>query len=128
VALLRIQRSEVRGALNTALLEQFLTRLDEAAEDPEVRVVVISSDDQMALSSGLDLAEGASLDDRGRARRAELFTGFYDRLVSFPKPTVAACHGACIGGGAEMAVACDLRVAGGNLRMKFVGAPMDVPV
>lgn len=128
IALLRIQRPKVRNALNTPLLEALNARLDEAAADDEVRVVVISSNDQMALSAGLDLTEGDSLDEAGRLHRAKLFTGLYDRLVSLDKPTIAACHGACIGGGAELAVACDLRVAGGNMRMKFVGAMMDTPV
>ena len=47
---------------------------------------------------------------------------------AFPKPTVAACHGACVGGGAEIAVACDLRVGGSNLRLRFPGAALGVPV
>src|SRR5439155_15269988 len=52
----------------------------------------------------------------------------YDELTGFPKPTVAACHGACVGGGAEIAVACDLRVGGSNLRLRFPGAALGVPV
>ena len=50
------------------------------------------------------------------------------RADGFPKPTVAACHGAVVGGGAEIAVACDLRVGGSNLRMRFPGAELGVPV
>jgi enoyl-CoA hydratase/carnithine racemase len=41
---------------------------------------------------------------------------------------VAACHGACVGGGAEIAIACDLRVGGSNLRLRFPGAALGVPV
>jgi len=58
----------------------------------------------------------------------ELFADLYDQLTAFPKPTVAACHGSVVGGGAEVAIACDLRVAGGNLRMRFPGAALGVPV
>ena len=58
----------------------------------------------------------------------ELFARLYDELTGFPKPTVAACHGSCVGGGAEIAVACDLRVGGSNLRMRFPGAALGVPV
>ena len=58
----------------------------------------------------------------------ELFAQLYDELTGFPKPTVAACHGACVGGGAEIAVACDLRVGGSNLRMRFPGGALGVPV
>jgi methylglutaconyl-CoA hydratase len=58
----------------------------------------------------------------------ELFSELYDELTGFPKPTIAACHGACVGGGAEIAVACDLRVGGSNLRLRFPGAALGVPV
>jgi enoyl-CoA hydratase/carnithine racemase len=58
----------------------------------------------------------------------ELFARLYDELTAFPKPTVAACHGSVVGGGAEIAVACDLRVGGSNLRMRFPGAELGVPV
>jgi len=57
-----------------------------------------------------------------------LFADLYDELTGFPKPTVAVCHGACVGGGAEVAVACDLRVGGSNLRLRFPGAALGVPV
>ena len=61
-------------------------------------------------------------------RRMQLFADLYDELTGFPKPTVAACHGACVGGGAEIAVACDLRVGGSNLRLRFPGGSLGVPV
>ena len=58
----------------------------------------------------------------------QLFADLYDDLVSFPKPTVAVCHGATVGGGAEVAVACDIRVGGSNMRLRFPGASLGVPV
>jgi len=58
----------------------------------------------------------------------DLFRRFYDELTAFPKPTVCACHGACVGGGAEIAIACDLRIGGTNLRLRFPGAALGVPV
>ena len=80
----------------------------------------------MGLSAGADVRE--QLDAEGRVRRMELFARLYDELTGFPKPTVAACHGSCVGGGAEIAVACDLRVGGSNLRMRFPGGALGVPV
>jgi enoyl-CoA hydratase len=126
VALLRLEREEARNALNTPMLEELLGHLASAREDDAVRVLVISSNDHLGLSAGADVRE--QLDDEGKLHRMQLFADLYDRLTAFPKPTVAACHGAVVGGGAEIAVACDLRVAGGNLRMKFPGAELGVPV
>jgi enoyl-CoA hydratase len=68
------------------------------------------------------------LDEQGGLRRMQLFADLYERITSFPKPTVAVCHGSVVGGGAEVAVCCDLRVGGSNLRMKFPGAELGVPV
>jgi enoyl-CoA hydratase len=126
VALLRLERAEARNAMNTPMLEEMLAHLAAAREDEAVRVLVLSSNDHLGLSAGADVRE--ELDDEGGVRRMELFAQLYDELTAFPKPTVAVCHGACVGAGAEVAVACDLRVAGGNLRLKFPGAELGVPV
>jgi enoyl-CoA hydratase len=126
VALLQLDRPDARNAINTPMLEELLDHLDAARADEAVRVLVLSSTDHMGLSAGADVRE--ELDDAGKVRRMDLFARLYDELTGFPKPTVAACHGACVGGGAEIAVACDLRVGGGNLRLRFPGAALGVPV
>jgi enoyl-CoA hydratase len=126
VALLRLDRPNARNAMNTQLLEELLAHLTAAREDESVRVLVLSSTDHMSLSAGADVRE--ELDAEARVRRMELFARLYDDLTAFPKPTVAACHGSCVGGGAEVAVACDLRVAGSNLRLRFPGGALGVPV
>ena len=126
VALIRLERSEARNAMNTQILEELLEHLARAKGDDEARVVVLSSNDHLGLSAGADVKE--ELDEEGRVRRMELFAQLYDELTAFPKPTVAACHGSVVGGGAEIAVACDLRVGGSNLRMRFPGAELGVPV
>src|SRR5919198_6077031 len=126
VALLRLDRPEARNAINGAMLEELLAHLDAARRDDGVRVLVLSPADHMGLSAGADVRE--ELDADGRVHRMELFARLYDELTGFPKPTVAACHGSCVGGGAEIAVACDLRVGGSNLRMRFPGGALGVPV
>jgi enoyl-CoA hydratase/carnithine racemase len=126
VALLRLDRPEARNAINTEMLEAMIGHLASARDDEAVRVLVISSSDHMGLSAGADVRE--QLDQDGRVHRMELFARLYDEITGFPKPTVAACHGACVGGGAEIAVACDLRVGGSNLRLRFPGAALGVPV
>ena len=126
IALLRLDRPVARNAMNTQMLTELLGHLEAARADDEVRVLVLSSTDHMGLSAGADVREELNAD--GRVHRMELFARLYDELTGFPKPTVAACHGSCVGGGAEVAVACDLRVAGANLRMRFPGAALGVPV
>jgi enoyl-CoA hydratase len=126
VALLRLQRPDSRNAINTQMLEEMLAHLTAARADEAVRVLVLSSDDHLGLSAGADVRE--QLDEEGRVRRMQLFADLYDELTGFPKPTIAVCHGDVVGGGAEIATACDMRVGGSNLRMRFPGAALGVPV
>ncbi len=126
VALLRLDRGESRNAINTEMLNELLGHLAAARDDGAVRVLVISSADHMGLSAGADVRE--QLDQEAQVERMRLFADLYDEIVAFPKPTVAACHGDVVGGGAEIAVACDMRVGGSNLRMRFPGAALGVPV
>jgi len=126
VAVLRLTRPEARNAIDTRMLLEMLEHLAVARDEEAVRTLAISSTDHMGLSAGADVKE--ELDEEGKVRRMQHFADLYDAVVAFPKPTVAACHGDVVGGGAEIAVACDLRVGGSNLRMRFPGAALGVPV
>jgi enoyl-CoA hydratase/carnithine racemase len=126
IALIRLERPDARNAINTQMLNELLAHLAAAGEDEGVRVLVISSADHMGLSAGADVRE--QLDDEGKVERMQLFADLYDQIVAFPKPTIAVCHGDVVGGGAEIAVACDMRVGGANLRLRFPGAALGVPV
>jgi enoyl-CoA hydratase/carnithine racemase len=126
VALIRLERPDARNALNSQMLAELLEHLAVARDDEAVRVVVFSSADPLGFCAGADVRE--QLDHDGHVRRMQSFSDLYDTIVGFSKPTVAACHGDVVGGGAEIAVACDLRVGGGNLRLRFPGAALGMPV
>jgi enoyl-CoA hydratase/carnithine racemase len=126
VALIRLERPQARNALNTQLLVELLEHLAVARGDDAVRVLVFSSSDQLGFSAGADVRE--ELDADAHVARMQLFSDLYDTVVAFPKPTIAVCHGDVVGGGAEIAVACDMRVGGANLRMRFPGAALGIPV
>ncbi|HEX9967243.1 MAG TPA: enoyl-CoA hydratase/isomerase family protein [Solirubrobacterales bacterium] len=126
VAVLRLERAKARNAIDTRMLVEMLEHLAAARDDEAVRVLVVSSADHMGLSAGADVKE--ELDAEGKVRRMQLFADLYDAIVAFPKPTIAVCHGDVVGGGAEIAIGCDMRVAGANLRLRFPGAALGVPV
>lgn len=126
IALLRLERPQARNAINTQMLEELLGHLAAARDDEAVRVLVISSADHLGLSAGADVKE--QLDSEAHVARMQLFSDLYDTVVAFPKPTIAVCHGDVVGGGAEIAVACDMRVGGSNLRLRFPGAALGIPV
>jgi enoyl-CoA hydratase/carnithine racemase len=126
IEVLRLDRPEVRNAMDTALLEELTAALAELAADATLKVLVFSTTSERALSAGADVSE--PLDHAGGVARMELFTALYAAVEAFPAPTIAVCVGNTVGAGAELAVGCDLRVGGDNLRLVFPGAKLGVPV
>ena len=126
IVVLRLARPEVRNALDTQALAELLDALGELAEDPALRVLVVSTTDVRALCAGADVAE--PLDAEGGVRRMERFAELYAAVEAFPVPTLAVCVGNVVGAGAELAAGCDLRVGGDNLKLAWAGAKLGVPV
>jgi enoyl-CoA hydratase len=126
VALLQMDRPNQMNAISQEMLGELLMHVSVAREDENVRALVFSSTDYSCFSAGADIKE--DLDEQGRVTRMQQFADLYDAVVQFPKPTIASCHGYTVGGGAEIAVACDIRIGGSNLQMRFPGAELGVPV
>jgi enoyl-CoA hydratase len=126
VEIVRLDRPDVRNAMDTTLLEELLAVLGELAADAELRALVLSTTSTRALSAGADVAE--DLDVAGGVARMERFAEVYAALDAFPAITVAVCVGNCVGAGAEIVAGCDLRVAGDNLKLAWAGGRLGVPV
>jgi enoyl-CoA hydratase/carnithine racemase len=119
-----LDRPEARNAMDTALLAALVEVLDDAARDAELRGLLLQGAGGH-FSAGADVREVT--DDGGR-RRMELFTLVYEQLTTLPAPTAAAVEGYAVGGGAEAAAACDVRVAGAGASFRFPGAIHGIPV
>jgi enoyl-CoA hydratase/carnithine racemase len=126
IEVLRLDRPEVRNAMDTVLLVEMGEALAELAADATLRVLVISTTNERALCAGADVAE--ELDPAGGIGRMELFAALYSAIEALPAPTIAVCVGNVVGAGAELACGCDLRVGGDNLKLVFPGARLGVPV
>ena len=124
LVLVRLNRPEVRNALDVPLLGALVDALDELGRRDEVRGVVLTGAEG-TFSAGADLAERADAD---RRRWTELFTIAQELLVDLPMATVAAIEGPAIGGGAELAGGCDVRIGARGARLRFPGAVHGVPV
>lgn len=124
VAVLTMHRPAARNAMDTAMLVALADAVDDAAGDPDITGLLLTGDES-CFSAGADVKE--LTDDDGR-RRMDLFTHVYEALTLFPLPTAAAISGPAVGGGAEAALACDLRVADDTARFRFPGAIYGIPV
>ena len=106
-----ITRPEKRNALSRAVIEELGSQLGAAAADPAVRCVVLRGEGAM-FSSGMDVGDLAALaaDPSGLREFRAAILAIWNLCEDMSKPTIAQIHGACLGGAAELALACDLRV------------------
>jgi enoyl-CoA hydratase/carnithine racemase len=126
VEVLRIDRPQVRNALDSATIEALLDVLADAAGDPSLRALVLSTTNVRAFCAGADVTE--ALDHAGGVARMEAFARLYAAIEAFPAATVCVCVGNVVGAGAEIAAGSDLRVGGDNLRLAWAGARVGAPV
>src|SRR5437870_13513101 len=110
VAIITINRPEKRNALNIQTRTEGAAILDELRADDSVRVVVFTGAGDKAFIAGADIAEFA---DRTAITQREVMLdrGLFNSVDSFPKPVIAMVNGYCLGGGCELALACDIRIA-----------------
>jgi enoyl-CoA hydratase/carnithine racemase len=121
VLTMTLARPEKRNALNTALMDALLRAIDDADAQTDVRAIVIAGAGP-GFCAGADLSEFQRAGDDGAARmqaRTALSAQVLLRLDALRKPVVAAVHGAAIGAGAALALACDLMVMGEGARLAY---------
>ena len=114
IATLTVSRPEVRNALNLETVKEFHEALRELGAEKGVGILIITGAGDQAFVSGADINDirRRTLDDGLAAINSSLFS----EVERFPRPTLAAVNGFAVGGGCELALACDIRVASENAR------------
>ncbi|BDB62536.1 enoyl-CoA hydratase/isomerase family protein [Rhodococcus sp. RDE2] len=119
LAVVTIDRPHARNAIAPETMDQLEKVLDEA-EQAQARALVIRGGGDRAFVSGGDLKELAKLRTHGQAAdMARQMRTVCDRIAAFPAPVVAALNGHALGGGAEVAVAADIRIAADDIKIGF---------
>jgi enoyl-CoA hydratase/carnithine racemase len=124
IAVVTIDRPHVRNAISPATMDALEAALDDAAA---AEVLVIRGSGDRAFVSGGDLKELAKIRTReGAVAMAVRMRRICDRIATFPAPVIAALNGHALGGGAEVAVAADIRVAADDIRIGFTQASLAI--
>ena len=124
VADIELNRPEARNAINLQMVGEMNAALDALLERDELRAVIVHGSGGKAFASGADIAEL-----RERTHREAFLAinaSLFQRLDDFPRPTIAAIEGFALGGGLELALACDLRVASRSARVGLPEATLGI--
>ncbi|NIQ10090.1 MAG: crotonase, partial [Gammaproteobacteria bacterium] len=111
VATITFNNPKALNALTVETFEGLEEMLDELERDNSIRVLILTGAGEKAFVAGGDIGHLASLDADGAREFALLAQRVIDRIENYPKPTIAAINGYCLGGGNELAMGCDIRVA-----------------
>ncbi len=116
VAILTINRPTKLNALNQEVRDLSLQYLEEIENDDDIGAVVITGVGEKAFIAGADISEfeGRSPFDQREAMR---FPRVFDVMANFPKPVIAMINGFCLGGGCELSMSCDMRIASDRARI-----------
>ena len=117
VAILKLNRPDVMNSFNFAMLRELRDRVEKLHWDREARVVVITGVGEKAFCAGADLKERATLGEDQVRQFIYTIRNLFTFIELMNKPVIGAVNGVALGGGTELALACDIRIASENATM-----------
>lgn len=109
-AIIKINRPKAMNSLNEEVLLELERAVEEAEADPEVNLMIITGEGR-AFVAGADIASMSQMDEEGGKRLGRIGARVFRKIETSDKPSIAAINGFALGGGCELAMACDMRIA-----------------
>lgn len=126
IKILSLNRPKQLNAMNGDMLQELREQLDHLARNSTMGALIITSEMTRAFCSGIDMSFVQELSNTDAAQFFAMLADTLEQLIHFPAPTIAAVNGYTFGAGADLALACDLRVAGASSRFRFPGPQFGV--
>ena len=117
IAILTINRPEVLNALNKRTIEEIEMAVEDVEKDENVRVLIITGAGEKAFVAGADINEFVGIDVVTAKELSRKFQLLLNRIETLGKPVIAAINGLALGGGCELAMACDIRIASDKAKL-----------
>lgn len=111
VIVLRLNRPEVMNAFNFSLLNTLKDEIERLRFDSDVRAIIITGEGEKAFCAGADLKERSVMDPREVKKFIFTIRNLFSSIEQLNKPVIAAINGIALGGGTELALSCDIRIA-----------------
>jgi enoyl-CoA hydratase len=116
IGILTISRPQALNALNSSFFREMNLMLDSISKNEEVKVLIITGDGTKSFVAGADISEMVNMDSETAYRFAVTGHETFNRIAGLEIPVIAAVNGFALGGGCELAMACDIRIASTNAR------------
>jgi 3-hydroxypropionyl-coenzyme A dehydratase len=127
LAIMKINRPEVLNALDREVAAELYTAIDIAGADDKIKVIVITGAGERSFCAGGDIRYVANIDPIEAERYATFMHGLLNKIENLEKPVIAAINGYALGGGCQLALACDIRIASSNAKIGQTEVTIGVP-
>ena len=127
VAIMKINSPEVLNALDKEVAAELYTEIEIAGADDKIRVIIITGAGERSFCAGGDIRYVANIDPIEAERYATFMHGLLNKIENLEKPVIAAINGYALGGGCQLALACDIRIASSNARLGQPEVTIGIP-
>jgi 3-hydroxypropionyl-coenzyme A dehydratase len=127
VAIMKINSPEVLNALDKEVAAELYTEIEIAGADDKIKVIIITGAGERSFCAGGDIRYVANIDPIEAERYATFMHGLLNKIENLEKPVIAAINGYALGGGCQLALACDIRIASSNAKIGQTEVTIGVP-
>jgi len=127
IAIVRINRQEALNAMNTDVISELSRAIDILAADETIKVVIITGAGERSFCAGADISYMVNIEPMQAEKYATSAQAVINKIEKLDKPVIAAVNGFALGGGCELSMACDIRIASSNAKIGQPEVTIGIP-